>query len=86
MQVLWQREAAGEAGAEYNRAQAALERVLDRVYTKTQQVQGWAGIRKLRVGDHRLFFTIIDDTIYVLAYLPRDACYKEKDIVMRRKP
>lgn len=71
---------------QFKRADGRLQRILENPYAESQQVVGWNGTRKIRVGNYRLFI-FIDNTskiVYGLAFLPRDSCYKERMKVMGR--
>jgi len=65
---------------EFIRINEKIDGIIDNIYAKTQSVIGWSGIRKLRIGDHRLFLYIDDEQriIHIIGYYPRNYCYSKQ--------
>lgn len=75
---------------DFLRVEKELNFALTNIHIRTKQIKTiHKNVRRLRIGSMRLFLFVEKKIIYVLAYLPRNICYKSitiknlKEIIKR---
>ncbi|MGK0232103.1 MAG: mRNA-degrading endonuclease RelE of RelBE toxin-antitoxin system [Patescibacteria group bacterium] len=64
---------------EFAKVKEKIETIAHNPVTRLQKVKGYEPIKKLRLGDHRLFVYLNYTTqeIHCITYLPRKKCYNK---------
>lgn len=92
LKIVWLKQCLGDfekfGEKEFIRADKKLKEAVQNIYQNTSSVKG-TNLRRLRIGNKRLFFKIIENQIYCVGYKTREKAYnkdqlKEMDKIIKK--
>lgn len=83
LEVVWLKQCVKDfedfSEEEYIRVDSKLKSVLSQLYQNTSRVEG-TDLRRLRIGNKRLFLKIIGNKVYCVGYKTRDKAYNKNQL------